>query len=94
MYENNNDTKPATAKTAEKNKKVFFRKRKGCPLSVAGAPKIDYKNPELLRKFTSEGGRMLPRRITNVSAKNQRKLGREIKKARFLALLPYVFQIK
>ncbi|MFY9589324.1 30S ribosomal protein S18 [Rickettsia endosymbiont of Halotydeus destructor] len=74
-------------------KKVFFRRRKGCPLSVPNAPMIDYKNPDLLVKFVSEGGRMLPSRITNVCAKKQRKLKNAIKVARILALLPFVFQI-
>lgn len=75
------------------NKRVFFRKRRGCPLSVQDAPVIDYKNPDLLLKFVSEGGRMLPSRITNVSAKKQRELKNAIKRARILALLPFVFQI-
>lgn len=76
------------------NKKVFFRKRKGCPLSLPGTPEIDYKNPELLLKFVSEGGRMLPSRITNVCAKKQRQLKNAIKIARILALMPFVFQSK
>jgi len=94
MSENQTTEKPM-ARTADRtNKKVFFRKRKGCPLSVQGAPKIDYKNPDLLLKFVSEGGRMLPRRITNVCAEKQRKLTNAIKVARILALLPFVFQAK
>jgi small subunit ribosomal protein S18 len=71
------------------SKKVFFRRRKGCPLSVNGAPSVDYKNPDLLSKFISEGGRILPSRITNVCAKKQRQLKRAIKVARVLALLPF-----
>lgn len=71
-------------------KKVFFRKRRGCPLSVQGAPEITYKNPNMLSKFISDGGRVLPSRITNVSASKQRLLKREIKIARLLALLPFV----
>lgn len=83
------------AKTADRNaKKVFFKKRKGCPLSVPGAPSVDYKNPDLLAKFISECGRILPSRITNVCANKQRKLKKEIKKARILALLPYIFHSK
>ena len=70
-------------------KKVFFRRRKGCPLSVQGAPVITYKNPDLLSKFISEGGRILPARITNVCAKKQRQLKRAIKVARILSLLPF-----
>jgi small subunit ribosomal protein S18 len=76
---------------ADRNsKKVFFRRRKGCPLSIPGAPEIDYKNPSLLERFVSEGGRILPSRITNVSAKKQRQLKRAIKVARTLALLPFI----
>lgn len=88
-------TEQTAPRSMDKNtKKVFFRKRKGCPLSVPGAPVIDYKNPELLLKFVSEGGRMLPSRITNVCAKKQRKLKNAIKVARILALLPFVFQAR
>ncbi len=84
---------PSMPRTADRtNKKVFFRKRKGCPLSVPEAPAIDYKNPDLLAKFVSEGGRMLPSRITNVCAKKQRQLKKAIKVARILALLRFVFQ--
>ncbi|MFW6363368.1 MAG: 30S ribosomal protein S18 [Spirochaeta sp.] len=50
--------------------------------------KIDYKHPEILRRFVTEKGKILPRRITGTSAKNQRLLVREIKRARQLALLP------
>lgn len=79
----------------EKNSssKLFFRKRRGCPISASGAD-IDYKNPDMLKKFISEGGRMLPSRITNVSAKNQRKLKKAIRLSRQIALLPFVFKIK
>jgi small subunit ribosomal protein S18 len=71
-------------------KKVFFKRRRGCPLSGPNAPTIDYKDPELLRKYVSEGGRILPSRITNVCAKKQRELKRAIKIARHLALLPFI----
>jgi small subunit ribosomal protein S18 len=49
---------------------------------------VDYKQPEVLKRFVTDKGKILPRRITGTSAKNQRRLVREIKKARFLALLP------
>jgi SSU ribosomal protein S18P len=55
-----------------------------------GAPKIDYKDVRLLSRFLSERGKIVPSRITAVSAKKQRELARAIKRARFLALLPYV----
>jgi len=93
MIENNTVDMKLMSKMADKNsKKVYFRKRKGCPLSMLNAPIINYKNPELLIKYISEGGRMLPSRITNVSAKKQRQLNKAIKIARILALLPFVFQ--
>jgi small subunit ribosomal protein S18 len=69
---------------------VFFRRRKTCPLSEKGAPAVDYKNVKLLSRFVSERGKMMPRRITAVSAKKQRELAKAIKRARTLALLPYV----
>lgn len=71
-------------------RKPFFRRRKTCPLSEDGAPEIDYKNIALLSKFISERGRILPSRITSVSAIKQRKLKNAIKIARILALLPFV----
>lgn len=77
----------------DSNKKSFFRRKsKGCPLSEPGSPAVDYKNPKLLLKFVSERGRMLPRRITYISAKKQRELKIAIKRARNLALLPFVSQ--
>ena len=72
------------------NRRVFFKKRRGCPLSTDDAPKIDYKDPDLLSKFVSEGGRILPSRITNVCAKKQRKLKKAIRVARILALMPFI----
>ncbi len=73
-------------------RKVFFRRRKSCPLSGTNAPKIDYKDVKLLSRFISERGKMLPSRITSVSAKKQRELARAIKRARNLALLAFVVQ--
>ncbi|MFW5806495.1 MAG: 30S ribosomal protein S18, partial [Spirochaetota bacterium] len=49
---------------------------------------IDYKRPDVLRRFVTDSGKILPRRITGTSAKNQRRLVREVKRARYLALLP------
>ena len=70
--------------------KPFFRRRKSCPFSAKNAPKIDYKDVRLLQRFISERGKIVPSRITAVSVKNQRALAKAIKRARFLALLPYV----
>ena len=63
------------------------RFKKSCPLSVKGAPKIDYKNIKLLKKYVSENGKILPSRVTNVSQKKQRELSISIKRARNLALI-------
>ena len=69
--------------------KPFFRRKKVCPFSSEDAPKIDYKDTKLLQRYISERGKVVPSRITAVSAKKQRELARAIKRARFLALLPY-----
>ncbi len=91
-YENNNSDSNQDNLPSGNSSKIFFRKRKGCPLCAAGSPMIDYKDTDLLGKFISEGGRMLPSRITNVCAKHQRKVKKAIKHNRILALLPFVFQ--
>lgn len=70
----------------------FFRRRKSCPFAGPNAPKIDYKDTKLLSRYISERGKIVPSRITAVSAKKQRVLARAIKKARFLALIPYVIK--
>ena len=69
--------------------KPFFRRHKSDPFEGEGAPSIDYKDVRLLQRYISERGKIVPSRITAVSAKNQRKLAQAIKRARFLALLPY-----
>jgi small subunit ribosomal protein S18 len=68
----------------------FFRRRKSCPFAGPKAPKIDYKDVKLLSRYLSERGKIVPSRITAVSAKKQRELARAIKRARNLALLPFV----
>ena len=73
-------------------RRPFFRRRKSCPFSGANSPKIDYKDIKLLQRFVSERGKIVPSRITAVSAKKQRLLAQAIKRARFLGLLPYVLQ--
>ena len=60
---------------------------KPCPLSEKNAPTIDYKNIKLLKRYTSETGRILPTRITSVSMKKQKELSKAIKRARLLALI-------
>ena len=64
-----------------------YKFKKTCPLSIKGAPKIDYKNIRLLKKYVSENGKILPSRITNVCQKKQRELALSIKRARNLALI-------
>ena len=64
-----------------------YKFKKTCPLSVKGAPEVDYKNIKLLKKYVSENGKILPSRITNVSQKKQRELSVSIKRARNLALI-------
>jgi small subunit ribosomal protein S18 len=71
-------------------RRAFMRRRKVCPFSGANAPKIDYKDVKLLQRYVSERGKIVPSRITAVSAKKQRELAKAIKRARFLALLPHV----
>ncbi|MGD2132060.1 MAG: 30S ribosomal protein S18 [Maricaulaceae bacterium] len=70
-------------------RRPFGRRRKVCPFSGENAPKIDYKDPKLLLRYMSERGKIVPSRITAVSTRKQRELARAIKRARFLALIPY-----
>ena len=79
-----NEIKYLTAIKAEKPKKKFWRIKK------YGIKYIDYKDVEFLKKFLNEQGKMLPRRISGNSLKYQRKVSEAIKKARQMALLPYV----
>ena len=81
---------PAARRPAVGARRPFYRRRKSCPFSGPNAPKIDYKDVRLLSRFLSERGKIVPSRITAVSAKRQRELALAIKRARFLALLPYV----
>ncbi|MDC1279737.1 30S ribosomal protein S18 [Pelagibacteraceae bacterium] len=90
---------PSKKRTGSKNNKqsnfaklsIFqpnkYKFKKSCPLSVKGAPDVDYKNIKLLKKYMSENGKILPSRITNVSQKKQRELSLSIKRARNLALI-------
>jgi small subunit ribosomal protein S18 len=71
-------------------RRPFFRRRKTCPFTGPNAPKIDYKDVKLLSRYISERGKIVPSRITAVSAKKQRELSQAIKRARYLGLLPYL----
>ena len=70
----------------------YSRRRKYCRFSAEGIKEIDYKDLNLLKAYITETGKIVPSRITAVSAKKQRELAKAIKRARFLALLPYVSQ--
>lgn len=78
------------APAAGGGRRPFFRRRKSCPFKGAHAPEIDYKDVKMLTRYISERGKIVPSRITAVSQKSQRRLAQAIKRARFLALLPYV----
>lgn len=67
----------------------YFRRRKYCRFTAEGITDIDYKDLALLKQYVSESGKIVPSRITGTSAKYQRQLATAIKRARFLALLPY-----
>jgi len=71
-------------------RRPFFRRRKSCPFSSDKSPKIDYKDVRLLQRYISERGKIVPSRITSVSAKKQRELTKAIKRARLMALLPFL----
>ena len=72
----------------------FFRRRKFCRFTAEGVNKIDYKDLDTLKAYITETGKIVPSRITGTKAKYQRQLASCIKRARFLALLPYTDQHK
>ena len=75
--------------TKEAVRRPFQKKRKTCPFSGSKS-KIDYKDIKTLTKFVSERGKIIPSRISAVSAKKQRELSKAIKRARYIGLMPYV----
>ena len=85
MYsKNKGDIRYLTPMSVDSNKKKYCRFKK------SGIKYIDYKDPEFLKKFLNEQGRILPRRITGTSLKFQRRIARAVKRARHLARLPFV----
>lgn len=86
------DLMPSARRPAVGARRPFYRRKKSCPFSGPNAPKIDYKDVRLLSRYISERGKIVPSRITAVSGKKQRALAVAIKRARFLALLPYVIR--
>ena len=89
MKKRNNKKKPGQSNFAKLS--LFqldkFKSKKKCPLSGKGAPTVDYKNIKLLKRYTSENGKIMSSRITSVSHKKQRELSLSIKRARNLALI-------
>ena len=73
-------------------RRPFFRRKKSCPFSGPNAPTIDYRDIRLLQRFLTERGKIVPSRISAVSAKKQRILAQAIKRARHLGLLPYIIR--
>lgn len=71
-------------------KRPFFRRKKTCAFSGSDAQTIDWKDVNLLSRYISERGKIVPSRITAVSHKKQRELSKAIKRARYMALLPYL----
>jgi small subunit ribosomal protein S18 len=67
----------------------FFRRRKFCRFTSEGVKEIDYKDLDTLKQYVSETGKIVPSRITGTKAKYQRQLATAVKRARYLALLPY-----
>ncbi|HSH41220.1 MAG TPA: 30S ribosomal protein S18 [Arenicellales bacterium] len=67
----------------------FFRRRKYCRFTAEGVKEIDYKDLQTLKNYVTESGKIVPSRITGTKARYQRQLSTAIKRARFLALLPY-----
>jgi small subunit ribosomal protein S18 len=69
---------------------LFGKRRKSCPFTAAGVKYIDYKDVSTLSRFITERGKIIPRRITGISLRHQRMLTNAIKRARYMALLPFV----
>ncbi len=67
----------------------FYRRRKFCRFTAEGVTEIDYKDIEVLKQYVSETGKIVPSRITGTKARYQRQLAKAIKRARYLALIPY-----
>ena len=75
---------------SDNSRRPFFKRKKSCPFSGENAPLIDYKDTKLLSRYVTERGKIVPSRISSISTIKQRELSKAIKRARFLALMPYV----
>lgn len=80
----------ATGRKSSRRGPRMKKRGKRCPFTTAGIKEIDYKDIDTLSKFITERGKILPRRITGVSAWHQRHLAKAIKRARHMALVPFV----
>jgi small subunit ribosomal protein S18 len=80
----------AGASAGPQQRRHFFKRKKVCIFCQAGGPRVDYKDAKMLGKFTTERGRIIPRRITGLCAFHQRASAVAVKRARYLALMPYV----
>mmetsp|Transcript_21724 Transcript_21724/g.10161 ORF Transcript_21724/g.10161 Transcript_21724/m.10161 type:complete len:88 (+) Transcript_21724:740-1003(+) len=78
----------------EKHRKVYYYKRKVCRFCADKNMLIDYKDTKPLRYYTTERGKIIPRRISGACAKHQRALTRAIKRSRMIALMPYIGRIR
>lgn len=91
-YEQREERPERSERSGGGGKRPFFKRRKTCPFSGNNALTIDWKDTRMLGRFISERGKIMPSRITAVSNKKQRELAQAIKRARFMALMPYVRQ--
>ena len=97
MFQEDNleDFKGSNAGFSDRNgNKPFAKRHRGCPICSANYEKLDYKDPEFLSNFISEGGRILPGRVTGVCSKHQRDLKKTIRLSRIIALLPFICKIR
>lgn len=89
-FQRRNQSSSAQSGASSSSDSPFAKKRKSCPFTFVKAKTIDYKDVENLRQFITERGKILPRRITGVSYFYQKMLKKAIKRARYMALLPFV----
>ena len=95
MEKKNNNAAAKTTNTERTTGRKFIKKykflvKRPCPLCSQGVLHVDYKNVELLNKFIANNGKILPRRITNLCAKHQKMITNAIKRARIMALIPFI----
>ena len=81
--------KDAKKPRRDSGNRALFKRRKFCRFTAEGVKEVDYKDVDVLKEFITENGKIIPARITGTKAKYQRQLSDAIKRARFLALLPY-----